>query len=128
MTLRWILVIGALGGFLSVLLGAFAAHGLRSRLAPEMLAVFQTGVQYQFFHSLALLMTGLLAVQLGESAGLRWSGTLFLAGILLFSGSLYVLALSGVKWLGAVTPFGGTCFLAGWLVLAISLWRHYPAQ
>ncbi len=122
------LVLGALGGFLSVMLGAFAAHGLRSRLAPEMLAVFQTGVQYQFFHSLALLVTGLLAVQLGESAGLRWSGALFLAGILLFSGSLYVLALSGVKWLGAVTPFGGTCFLAGWLVLAISLWRHYPAQ
>ncbi len=122
------LVLGALGGFLSVMLGAFAAHGLRSRLAPEMLAVFQTGVQYQFFHSLALLVTGLLAVQLGESAGLRWSGVLFLAGILLFSGSLYVLALSGVKWLGAVTPFGGTCFLAGWLVLAISLWRHYPAQ
>ncbi len=122
------LVLGALGGFLSVMLGAFAAHGLRSRLAPEMLAVFQTGVQYQFFHSLALLVTGLLTVQLGESAGLRWSGVLFLAGILLFSGSLYVLALSGVKWLGAVTPFGGTCFLAGWLVLAISLWRHYPAQ
>ncbi len=110
---------GAISGFLSVALGAFGAHGLKNRLSAEMLAIFETGVRYQMYHALALL-----AVAWACS---RWPGTwsagsgwLFLAGTLIFSGSLYVLALSGVRWLGAITPLGGLAFLAGWLCLLVA--------
>lgn len=126
MILRGLVLIGAFGGLLSVALGAFAAHGLRTRLSPEMLSVFQTGVQYQFYHSLALLMVGAMAAQGLSVPGMRCSALLFAAGIVIFSGSLYVLALTGVKWLGAITPIGGVCFLAGWLALIVTLYRYYP--
>lgn len=126
MILRALVLFGALSGFLSVALGAFAAHGLKARLAPDMLAVFQTGVQYQFFHSLALLVVGALALQGLSVPGMRCSALFFAAGILIFSGSLYLLALTGVKWLGAITPIGGICFLSGWLALAWSIYRFYP--
>lgn len=126
MTLRALVLVGALGGLLSVALGAFAAHGLRTRLSPEMLAVFQTGVQYQFFHSLALLAVGALAAQGLSVPGMRCSALLFAAGMVIFSGSLYALALTGVKWLGAITPIGGVCFLAGWISLTFTLYRFYP--
>jgi len=115
--------LGAVFAFLAVALGAFGAHALRSRLDPQMLSVFETGVRYQFLHTLALLVTGRRG---GEAPrpGADWAASLFTVGILLFSGSLYGLALSGVPAWGAVTPFGGACFLAGWLVLAWSSWRR----
>ena len=122
MTSRVFFLIGALGGFLCVALGAFAAHGLKSQLSPEMLAAFETGVRYQMYHSFALLVAGYAA---RDSALLQFSyaGWLFVAGIVLFSGSLYVLAATGITWLGAVTPFGGVAFLAGWCLLGYGFWK-----
>ena len=109
--------LGALLAFLAVALGAFGAHALRGRLDPAMLAVFETGVRYHFLHALALLFVGRHAAEPAHAAARR-AGMLFVAGIAIFSGSLYVLALSGLPAWGAVTPVGGACFLAGWLVLA----------
>lgn len=109
--------LAACSGFVAVALGAFGAHGLRGRLAPALFDVYQTAVQYQFYHSLAWLLVAVLGLS-APSARLRFSGICFGAGILLFSGSLYVLALSGIHWLGAVTPLGGVGFLLGWLLLA----------
>jgi uncharacterized membrane protein YgdD (TMEM256/DUF423 family) len=108
------LALGGAAALLAVALGAFGAHALKSRLAPEMLAVWHTGIEYHALHALGLMAVGLVAAQLPESALLRWSGWAMLAGILLFSGSLYMLALSGERWLGAVTPIGGLAFLAAW--------------
>lgn len=110
--------LGALNAFLSVAAGAFGAHALKSRLTPEMLAVFETGARYQMYHALGLLAVGAL-VALGRPVGA--AGGWMLAGIVLFSGSLYALALSGVRALGAITPLGGVCFLIAWLWLAISM-------
>jgi uncharacterized membrane protein YgdD (TMEM256/DUF423 family) len=112
-----------LNGFIAVSLGAFAAHGLKSMLGADLLATFQTGVQYHMYHSLALLAVGILVLQFPAQTGLRIAGFLFLAGIIIFSGSLYVLALSGIRWLGAITPIGGVAFLAGWALLAWSMLR-----
>ncbi|MCL6637533.1 MAG: DUF423 domain-containing protein [Alicyclobacillus sp.] len=112
-------------GFLAVALGAFAAHLLKQRLSSEMLDVFQTGVHYQFVHALALLMVAALAATLGTSNAWYWAGGLFTAGVVLFSGSLYALALTGVRALGAITPLGGLCFLAGWLLVAWAAWRSW---
>lgn len=114
---RIFLVLGALSGFVSVAAGAFGAHALKQRLAPDLLAVFETGARYQMFHALALVAVGLLAARAPATA-LTVAGWLFVAGTLLFSGSLYALALSGVRGLGAVTPLGGLAFLGGWLLLA----------
>lgn len=116
---RTFLLIGALSGFVAVGLGAFGAHGLRNRLSPEMLAVFETGVRYQMYHTLAILIVALTAARL-DGWLIRTAGWLFTAGIVVFSGSLYVLALSGITMLGAITPLGGLAFLAGWACLAIA--------
>ena len=113
--------IAAINGFLAVALGAFAAHGLRARLPEDLLAVFQTGVQYHMYHALALFGVGLLCMQYGESTLLRASGCAFVVGIVIFSGSLYILSLSGIRWLGAITPIGGIAFLTGWLLLAAAM-------
>ncbi|MAO40490.1 MAG: hypothetical protein CMK70_09770 [Pseudohongiella sp.] len=113
--------IAAINGFLAVALGAFAAHGLRARLPEDLLAVFQTGVQYHMYHALALFGVGLLCMQYGESTLLRASGWAFVVGIVIFSGSLYILSLSGIRWLGAITPIGGVAFLTGWLLLAAAM-------
>jgi uncharacterized membrane protein YgdD (TMEM256/DUF423 family) len=102
---------------LGVLLGAFGAHGLRGRITPEMLAVFETGVRYHLLHGLALLAVAWAASRWPSSL-ISVAGWLFIAGILIFSGSLYVLSMTGVRWLGAITPIGGLCFAIGWLVLA----------
>jgi len=110
---------GCVFALLTVGLGAFGAHGLKSRISADMLAVFQTGVQYQFYHAIALLILALLVRQLGISPLFQVSGYLFIAGIVLFSGSLFVLSLTGIKQLGMVTPIGGLCFLAGWLTMLI---------
>jgi uncharacterized membrane protein YgdD (TMEM256/DUF423 family) len=112
------LLIGSLVGFLGVAAGAFGAHGLRSRLSPEMLAVFETAVRYQMYHVFALLITAAVMARLGDARLLVIAGWSFITGIVLFSGSLYALALTGVSGLGAITPLGGLAFLVGWACLA----------
>jgi len=120
---RW-LRLGALSAFTAVALGAFGAHALKERLTPEMLAIFETGVRYQMYHALALLAVGILANRPGSTAGRSGAG--FALGTLLFSGSLYALALTGQRWLGAVTPIGGLLFLAAWLNLVLVFGRRTP--
>ncbi|WP_428035424.1 DUF423 domain-containing protein [Amphritea sp.] len=116
MSARFVILCTALSGFITVALGAFASHMLRTRLSERLYEVLQTGIQYQMFHTLALFGVGLLMLRQSDR-GLRQTAVLFMAGIVFFSGSLYVLALTGQHWLGAVTPVGGVLFLAGWLNL-----------
>jgi uncharacterized membrane protein YgdD (TMEM256/DUF423 family) len=118
------LLISALSGLTSVALGAFAAHGLRGRLEPTLLAAFQTGVQYQMYHALALLGLAVLLRLMGPSSWLSAAGWLFIAGVVLFSGSLYALALGAPRWLGPITPLGGLCFLLGWAALAVFAFKN----
>ena len=113
---------GALSAFIGVALGAFAAHGLKERLDANMLAIFETGVRYQMYHALGLLAVGWACTK-WPGAWVNASGWLLIAGTVIFSGSLYVLALTGVRWLGAITPFGGLAFLTGWLCLAWAVLR-----
>lgn len=115
------LSLGSINALLAVMLGAFGAHGLKSRISAEMLNIFQTGVQYHFYHALGLLGVGILFYHLPGSVWLKWSGWLMLAGIVIFSGSLYLLALTGTRWLGAVTPLGGISFIAAWIMLTIAV-------
>lgn len=117
------IALGALLAALAVGCGAFGAHALRARLSAELLAVYQTGVQYHFWHALGVLAVGLASLQLPASPWLRAAGWLLATGILLFSGSLYVLALSGARWLGAITPVGGLAFILGWLAFALAVLR-----
>ena len=117
------IIIGAVCAALAVTLGAFGAHALKSRLDANTLAVFQTGVEYQFYHALGILVIGLLLMNPQAPAGAKTAGWLLFAGILLFSGSLYVLSLSGQRMLGMITPFGGLAFILGWLWLAWSYWK-----
>ncbi|MDR6715402.1 uncharacterized membrane protein YgdD (TMEM256/DUF423 family) [Pseudomonas hunanensis] len=120
--LRSFLMLAAFFAFTGVALGAFAAHGLKNCLSAEYLAIFHTGVTYQLVHALALFGVALLAAHLpGRLIG--WAGGLFAVGIVLFSGSLYLLTLSGISKLGIITPIGGLCFLAGWLCLFLAAWR-----
>jgi uncharacterized membrane protein YgdD (TMEM256/DUF423 family) len=120
---RLFFVLGSLSALGAVALGAFAAHGLKSRLTPEMLAVFETGVRYQMYHALALLATA-WAYSKWPGAMTAAGGWLFVVGTLFFSGSLYGLALAGLRWLGPVTPIGGLAFLAGWACLAWAAWKQ----
>ena len=114
--------IGAMFSGLAVALGAFAAHGLKSRLSAYSLDVFETAVKYQMYHALALLALGLLASRI-ETTGVKVAGYSFTLGILIFSGSLYTLSLTGIKWLGAITPIGGVAFLVGWISLTITCFK-----
>ena len=109
--------------FLAVALGAFGAHGLKTMLTPQALAVWHTAVQYQMFHALALLIIGLLARFLSDARMLVWAVRSMIIGVVLFSGSLYVLALTGIGKLGMITPFGGIAFLLGWLFLLVAVWN-----
>ena len=113
------MLIGSLAGFLGVAAGAFGAHGLRNRLSPEMLVVFETAVRYQMYHAFALLITAAIIGRVGDAGLLTIAGWAFMTGIVLFSGSLYALALTGISGLGAITPVGGLAFLLGWACLAI---------
>lgn len=119
---RTFFALGALFAGLAVAAGAFGAHGLKSRLAPDMLDVFETAARYEMYHALALFVVAWAVARWPES-GAGVAGWCFVAGILVFSGSLYVLALTGIRWLGAVTPIGGVAFLIGWGVLAWSALR-----
>jgi uncharacterized membrane protein YgdD (TMEM256/DUF423 family) len=116
---RTFLLAGAVAGFIGVAFGAFGAHGLRGRLSPDMLAVFETGVRYQMYHALALLLTAIVAGRV-DSRAVAAAGWLFIAGIALFSGSLYVLSVTGVTAFGAITPIGGVALLAGWICLGVA--------
>ena len=118
-----ILISGAIFMALSVLLGAFGAHALKTRLTPEMMQIYQIGVEYQFYHAMGLLFTGIIGFQINS----KWvsRSAIFLGiGIILFSGSLYLIALSGIKAIGAITPIGGLLFVAGWISLAIGVWKR----
>lgn len=121
--MKTFIVIGALAMALGVILGAFGAHGLKSKLTPDLLAVYHTGVEYHLYHALGLILVGILLNQFPQAGGLHTGGWLLLAGIVIFSGSLYVLAITGIRWLGAITPIGGLAFIAGWLWVAWSLYR-----
>lgn len=120
---RIFLSLGALNAFLCVGLGAFGAHWLKKTVAADMLAVYQTGVQYHFYHALGLLAIGLLLLHFPGSKLITWSGWLMLTGILLFSTSLYMLSLTGMRGLGMITPFGGVAFLSAWALLVLGTFR-----
>jgi len=120
---RLFLALGGLAALAAVVLGAFGAHALKDRLPPEMLAVWRTGVEYHVYHALGLIAVGLVAMQLPGSALLKWAGWTMFAGIALFSGSLYVLAATGARWLGAVTPIGGIAFIAAWAMFVAAVLR-----
>lgn len=115
------LSIGSIAMALAVILGAFGAHALRGKLAEDLFDVFQTGVTYHFYHATGILIIGILASFLPDTWYLRWSGWLMTAGIIIFSGSLYLLSLSDVRWLGAITPVGGLCFIIAWIFLTIAV-------
>lgn len=121
---RWILAAGAAFALIAVLSGAFAAHGLKATLDAQQLALFETGARYQMYHALALLLVGVIAtVPQISGRPLQLAAFAFILGIVLFSGSLYLLALSGIRWLGAITPLGGISFLLGWLALIVAALR-----
>ena len=124
---RVFFAIGALSAFVGVAAGAFGAHGLKSRLDADMLAIFETGVRYQMYHAFALLAVAWAASRWPAGAA-GAAGWCFVAGIVIFSGTLYALALGGPRWLGAITPIGGVAFLAGWLCLAWAAWRGGAAS
>jgi uncharacterized membrane protein YgdD (TMEM256/DUF423 family) len=120
---RTFFLLGTLSGGLAVMAGAFGAHALSDRLGPDLLATFETGVRYQMYHALALLVVALAIGRWTGSALPTVAGWLFVAGTLLFSSSLYLLTLTGARWFGAITPFGGAAFIGGWLCLALAAWR-----
>lgn len=121
MSRTWI-VVGAVLAFLGVAAGAFGAHALEGRVAPDLVRAFETGARYHLVHALALTFVGLASARWADPL---WTaaGWLFVVGVVVFSGSLYALALTGVRWLGAVTPLGGVAFLAGWLAVVAAAWR-----
>jgi uncharacterized membrane protein YgdD (TMEM256/DUF423 family) len=120
---RLFLLFGSVLALLAVIIGAFGAHALKARVSPEMFAVYQTGVQYHFYHALGIALVGLAFFHLPDSSALRAAGWLMVAGVFLFSGSLYALALSGQNGLGAVAPIGGTAFILGWGAFAWAVAR-----
>ena len=119
MTKNNYLIAGAVSGCLAVGLGAFGAHALKGALSDPLLDIYHTATDYQMYHSVALVLTAILLPQFSSSKALLWSARFFLSGTILFSGSLYLLALTGEKWLGAITPIGGTAFMLGWFALAL---------
>ncbi|UJF36270.1 DUF423 domain-containing protein [Paenibacillus hexagrammi] len=121
--MKTFLALGSLNAFLSVALGAFGAHYLKQKLSADMLSVFHTGVQYHMIHALGLILIAILSDKFGNSSLVNSSGWALFIGIVLFSGSLYALSLSGIKILGAITPLGGVSFLIGWILLAVAAWK-----
>jgi uncharacterized membrane protein YgdD (TMEM256/DUF423 family) len=119
------LFLGSLSAFSGVALGAFGAHGLKNKVAPDMLNVWETGVLYHLIHALGLILVGILCSLMPDVPLVRNAGWSILVGTILFSGSLYILVLTGVKPLGMITPLGGVAFLVGWLLLAIAAWQYH---
>ena len=119
---KTILLIGSALLVLAVIIGAFGAHALKTKLTDDFMQVYRTGVEYHFYHALGLLLIGILAFQMPSSL-INWSAVCLTAGIILFSGSLYLLAVTGIKWLGAITPLGGLSFIAGWVLLFLAVWK-----
>lgn len=122
--MKLFIIIGAINAFLSVALGAFGAHGLEGKVEPKYLETWKTGVTYQMFHATGILIIGILLGKFPASALLTWSGWMMLIGVILFSGSLYVLTLTKISVLGAITPLGGLSFLAAWVLLVIFAVKH----
>ena len=121
---KYFIFLGSINAFLAVALGAFGAHALKSRLSADMLEIYHTGVNYHIFHALGLILIGIIAHWLNQSPLVNWSGGLILAGIIIFSGSLYVLSMTGIRTFGVITPIGGIAFLAGWILLAYASLKH----
>ncbi|WP_102273568.1 DUF423 domain-containing protein [Cytobacillus massiliigabonensis] len=122
--MKLFIILGAINAFLSVALGAFGAHGLEKMVEPKYLEIWKTGVTYQMFHATGLLVIGVLLGKLPASALLSWSGWMMLIGIIFFSGSLYILTVTKIGVLGAITPIGGVCFLVAWVLLIIAAVKH----
>jgi uncharacterized membrane protein YgdD (TMEM256/DUF423 family) len=120
---RTIILTSALFLAIAVIIGAFGAHALKAQLPEDLMQVYQTGVQYHFYHALGMLLVGVLSIS-RPSKWVNWSALLLGLGIVLFSGSLYVLAITGIKGFGAITPIGGLSFITGWILLFIALWKH----
>ena len=118
------LILGAINAFLCIALGAFGAHGLRQTLSESMLVVYQTGIQYHFYHAFGILIIGLLLLHFPKSRLIPISGWLMMTGIILFSFSLYTLSLTGMRALGMITPFGGVSFLSAWALLVYAIWKE----
>ena len=119
---RLFLITAAISAFLAVGIGAFGAHGLKDTVPADLMAVYRTAVDYHFYHSLGLLIVGSLLLHKPELTRLHWTGYFFIAGIVIFSGSLYILAITGIRWWGAVTPIGGLMFMAGWATMAVTMY------
>lgn len=117
------LLLGVVNGFLAVALGAFGAHGLEGKISEKSIGIWDKAVHYQMFHTMALLVTGLLLAKI-QSSGMLWAGWMFFAGIVLFSGSLYLYSTTGVKTLAMITPFGGVAFLIGWILLGYAIVKY----
>ncbi len=124
---RIFLALGAVNAFLCVALGALGSHGLKSVLTANMLANFQIGVQYHFYHAIGLMLVGLTMERLPQVRTLKFSGMLMMAGIVLFSGTLYIVSLTGWRGMGIVAPLGGSSFMVGWLLLAYAVWKNKSA-
>ncbi len=124
MTSKLFLLLGSINMMLAVIIGAFGAHGLKSRLTPDMMAAFQTGSEYHFYHALGLILIGIIALYFPVSVWIKLSGWMMLAGIVLFSGSLYALSILNLKWLGIITPLGGMLFIFSWLTLCIAILKQ----
>ncbi len=118
---KFYLALGCINAMLVVIIGAFGAHSLKARITVENMAIFQTGVQYHFYHAVGLILVGLIAWHIPTSPYLRWSAWLMIMGIILFSGSLYTLSITNIRWLGMITPFGGVAFILAWLMLTIGI-------
>ncbi|MGV8095599.1 MAG: DUF423 domain-containing protein [Mangrovibacterium sp.] len=121
-----ILLTGAALLALAVITGAFGAHILKPKLPDDMMQVYKTGVEYHFYHALGLLLVGILSIQF-PSGLINWSGICLMLGIVVFSGSLYLMALTGIKWLGAITPLGGISFITGWVLLFLAIWKNFSS-
>ena len=118
------IILGAINAFIAVALGAFGAHGLADKLEPKYLEIWKTGVTYQMFHATGLFIIGLLIGKVPNASLFTWSGWLMLIGIILFSGSLYILSVTQINKLGAITPLGGVCFLAAWILIVVGAMKH----
>jgi len=126
--IKFLLVFASLAGFFAVALGAFGAHGLRGKLSPNLMSAFETAVQYQATHALAILAACVLSVHFGRGIWFQYAGIGFSIGIILFSGSLYGLALTSARWLGPITPIGGLFLLAGWALMLVATVKHVPSH